>query len=513
MKSNLKIVDVTPEMQRRIDPLGKGIRHLRAMRTGNPVPTPAFLRGKTREEWLDLARDLYSPLEHTRYQKLFDDEQHAESKYGAQGATVDLQVLKDKARLFYETPDHPVAHPLLCRARDFLLSRIKSKIDEVGYPQIFPVKHKPTAGGLPYCYPKTSFIAETAGMANWRHPVEDLPGQRNMRQAPRLIHMDSVANVRYIEKPLSAVRNWLKNAFPEWFSAWINPRDVLLPRFTTLLAFPSCKSTSFDYKHCDERFSWAVVAEYILPVYEVLLPPAEFMHFASFVEEAFQQPIYFGNELWTGLHNLFSGQGFTNDFETIWDIILLIALILDRIDVTFDWLSPRTFLAANGDDFILCDTTKRFLPESLVETAAELCDCVSMILSKEKCETGDSTIHFLRRRYGPRYPTGLTPNGDYVYFGAYPLVLCMNSIVNPEYQSETPQEAWTALCQRCDNLLGHPMYVPFVELLARELKTSGYDYPGFIPRYEDWWTELYGDPWTPEASRTVKEFRRLGLIP
>lgn len=509
---NLTIRDLTPQDLMEIDPSGEGRRHLMRMVAGQPTPVPPIFADLSRDEWRAIGMTLVTPLDTPKYHPLYEEELHYfESKWGPQGASIDLKQVKEMLLRYYaRVPAHPLHSARLTRGRDYFIKCIRDEVTTHGYPSLsIRVKHEHTAGGLPYCIPKGTWSAETAGMSNWRHVQPDLPGQRNMRQSPRIVHMDSVQNVRYVEKPLTAVRNWLKGVFPNWFSAWLNPRSVLQPTIYRMLQHPKLRAYGFDYEKLDTYYSWALVEEYILPVYEVLLPPAEFMHFAAFIEESFSQPVFMGDTMWEGLHNLFSGQNPTNDFETILDIELMLALLLDH-DLIGDMWSGKIFLAALGDDVIALDTTGH-LDGWVIDEYAAVADEVNLVLSSEKCTAQSRRVTFLRRSYGLGYPTAPGETG-YYQPGAYPLALCMNSIINPERHSDGPQASWTALCQRCDNLYGHPRYVPLVEKLAAHIKRRGYKFPGFAPVEQDWWERLYGEAWTPDTSITVRHMRRLGII-
>lgn len=511
-KGPLTVFPLTQEEQDLIDPTGRGRAHLASMKPGSPTPIPPELRKFSREGWLEWYLSIRNKVNlHPAYTAY--DDAHL-SKYGAQGAKFSLKEVEEQLTESYTLAARRVTiSPALKLARDTLLRIIRTKVSEVGYPQPVYSGYQRTSAGLPTMDKKGSFLAETVAMQPWRHVVPDLPGQRNQRLKHRVIHMDSNCNVRYIESYLGGVRNWLVKNLPEFFGAWRNPTEWEYPLISKFLNDGRGVSVETDFKSCDHHTSWELISELVLPVYEVLTPnKVEFIRFASFVEELFIQPIFLGSYMMTGSHNLLSGQAITNDFETIYDAIQdICGISCARVDL------GQVMTLNMGDDIALLIrkadvSTGRRVMDAVVEHAT----LAGHEFSIEKCRVATDTVQFCRRIHardlGRVY---YNAEGKPFKYGAYPGILTLNSIVNPE----RPQESGTingiaAFLQRLDNLQGNPMASELIGgIVSRYQPTILVDSFDDLERatFYDWWARVYGTTWSPHDSFAVGIIKRLQL--
>lgn len=484
--------------QELIDPTGKARSYLRSLKDGAYTPVPGLFY---RADDSDGGRQYYL----NKYLKLLDGiskqgPKHRDyvewtlslvPKYGPQGGHFKLAKVEDKYVLSYELAKRRVEFKNTRIGRDYLLRLIDQAIDRYGYPQVdyFTRGVTGTSSCLPVMSVKGEFLAETVGMRPWRHVGYDLPGQRRQRQKERGVNQDANSNVRYIECQLTAVRNWLTDYLSDYFQCWCDPRTRIKPRVYDFMRKPFV-SVETDFTNCDDAFSLSIVTEIILPIYERLLPPMEFIRFASFIEELFYQPIYMGEYALTGLHNLLSGQAITNDFETIYDVALIIgALIASGIPVT------SALKLACGDDISVIVRKMRdalALRDNLIDEAT----LNGHFMSVEKSRTSSTSIQFCRTMY---YPSARQEYyGDYHYFiGAYPGVFTMNTIINPERHLSDEAEIVKATLQRLDNLHGSPEFEPVTQMIGKQLKRKTVrDDEIQVAQSYDWWERVYGTHWT-----------------
>lgn len=501
---------LTPEQQFQIDPSGRAREFLRGFVSGRPTPVPALFRTLSREQWFQRLQGLRSSRlpDKFAFEREYDVEH--DKKFGPQGDSFSMDELVQKYEKSYSFAQRNIRHDRwLYTARDLFLRWIRVKKELYG-GITYPVNRKlySTLGGLPTMLHKGQFATETVGMRPWRHPFHDLPGQRSQRLKHRGINIDATANVRYIEDSLSAVRNWLKRTFPQYFSAWLNPDVVLNPAILKgLRRRPSI--VEGDYDSCDDTFGVEIFTELLLPIYEELLNPGDFLHFASMVEELFYQPVFFGEFETTGKHNLLSGQAITNDFETLFDFLLTLALLLKQKPGMRDLI----FMAFLGDDLLLL-TGGETPAEVLFEDYRALADASGMILNAEKSRTANSSTeaHFLRRAYSLRQTVQYNQDGVEYIRGWYPSSLTLNNIINPEDPAGSIAATYVALCARLDNLWPSPLRIPLLEMLLA-YRDKSIQVPTRADmeavKYSDWWEKVYGEPFSLKSSRTFLDLARI----
>lgn len=498
----MRLEYLTPRQITILDPTGRATMHYAAMKEQRMAS-----RGFTKLTTDDIPKFIRSKAVGGRHSDYDQMNEEALLKVGPQGNVIAYDDLIDIVKLYYDIPViSKLKHPVLQAGRDYLLRLIKEDIELNGLPQYdHTIEYENTSGSLPTMSKKGTFEAETVGCAPWRHPIPTIAGQRHMRGSPRAIFMDPVANVRYIEGTIRTVKNYLRRVFPQFFSGWLNPNDAISPA-ATYFVDRQAAFIETDYVKMDRHFTRDIVTEYILPVYELLVPET-YISFASFVEELFEQPVYLGwNKLLTGLHTLFSGQVITNDFETIYTIELALGVLLKR------GLLHKALILANGDDLSIgllhC---KLDLAKALAAEMIDISNQVGLIMhpvDDPKTNIRVGKFAFCRKLY---YPAGRR-NAMGHLIGAYPSAFAMNNIINPEYPCVTASQAAVADLQRLDGLTGSVDYTPVADYI---LKNSTHKFCNFgvddiaYVNTRDWWQKLYGERWSPESSPTYKYFARM----
>lgn len=510
----MKIEYLTPDEIRYFDPSGNNLNLLKMLPKTDDKSYFSELSpfyGTSFDIYRDLVNKYLSDLsdEHRPYVQ-YNREMF--SKCGRQGGKFSLELLRSKIQQYYK-PDFCGSIPeVLIAGRDFLIKLIKEKISQEGYPQITKIDHPKTYGALPSGQPKGSFAAETLGVnkISLQRFYPTVPGERRMRNKDRAIFMDATPNVRAQETYLTAARNWLKKHFPQFFGSWVNPNLVVNPAITHQIDRKSW-FVSWDYSSMDVNFTKRIAMELILPVYETMFPDRKLSIGAHF-EQNFEQPIFMGEYLLTGTHSLLSGANITNDFETLYTVMLAIGAFLK----TYGYAALRMLLAL-GDDLTLCVKTRE-QASKILDLATEVSNAIGMTIHPEKSSITQSEVTYCRKVYYPKAKRDA--NG--VIIGAYPSILVLNNIIQPENPNFTAGVSLCADLQRMDNLYGSPDYQYVLSLLARDHKydsfrTSGKD-PEFLKALKefssnlsDWWQRLYGEAWQPDASLS---FRRLvNLMP
>jgi len=505
----MKIRYITPEQQKWLDETGqcrlfykkftRDFRELLPRHVRSPQDDPtAFIR-----QYVEVTNEALSNG-HRPYTEL---QIESLSKVGRQGGCFPLEKLQELVLPYFERyTDAPmIVAPELLAARDYLLERVRDRIHSHGgisYVSFRP-SSKATFAGLRTAGKRGTFNSETVGFTLWRHPLPAMPGERFMRNSPRSIFMLANADYRYMEAEFTLVRHWLRSEFPEYFSAWLNPNRLLYPQ----LARWSRSTKHFlsieeDYVKMDTYFSFALVAELLFPIYEELLQE-RFLKWACYVEESFSAPVYWGEYLWEGNHNLLSGLPYTNDFETLYSVILQLATVLK------EGLSDYVILAL-GDDLTLLSRVGKTRALRMHEDMLKWTSTVRLKLhDDEKARISETDIRFLRRVYYSRlkHPLGL---GE----GAYPSALCLNNILQPEELQHTAVNALAADLQRLDGCISSPDYPYLMQMYARLLtpdaiSTFRNSDSSAVSLEADWWDQLYGTTWNLDSSYSAINLRRL----
>lgn len=418
------------------------------------------------------------------------------SKLGRQGGAFNRALLEQKVAAYYADPTFEGAIPdTLIRGRDMLIRLFKEKMAVVGGPQLTSPKKVPTFSGVPAAIHKGQFHSETLGMnrISIQSFYPTVPGQRRMRGKDRPIFMDANPNVRAMESYLTGARNWMKGHFPEFFGSWLASSQFVDPGITKAIDRKSW-FCFWDYKEMDVNFRKRLAIELIYPVYETLFPDMS-LTIGAHIEQCFSEPIFWGEHLWTGLHSLLSGVAITNDFETLYTVMLVLGTAIEL----YGSATVLRLLVALGDDMALA-THKESVARAFLEHAMETSDQVKMYIHPDKSGVSNSEVTYCRKVYYP----GAKRDALGVMYGAYPSVLAVNNIVQPENPIFKESVALVADLQRLDGLIGSPDAAFVYQQYAKHAK---YDFTdlGALEAVEmhDWWERLYGEKWKPESSYSL----------
>lgn len=500
----LEIVDLTSEQQDKYDPTRKGRQFLKGMeKEGDFTPTPPEFRKFPKDVYLDWKAVRDKRLAYNSpHLPILRYEDELAVKCGPQGKRVALSALKDSLHELYRQVPRSINPDILRRGVRYLLQRIRDRV-QLHVPQpIRGIGVTGTSAGLSTMLKKGQFYAETIAMTAWRHVKPDLIGQRYQRSSARLIHNDDVCNVRYIENLLSEVRFYLRREFPEYFGSWLPPYKWVEPcMHAAVHSQYGFSSAEADYEKCDRYFSRDLAME-LLPIYEAILTPGDYLHFASFIEELFEQPVFLGEEMWTGLHNLFSGQGITNDFETLYDVCQMLGVLLSLgvSPIGLEGPKPRLISLSNGDDMTLIEIYRnpsqrdsRFSNDYLQAYAEAAASC-NMIIHPDKSRISTEDIRFCRRVYYPALKSECVDGNILGVRGAYPSNFTLMSLYHPESHQPDATLRAIACLSRLDNLYGSPLWSPFVEYVLSR-RTPSYPLPDQLEQaasdYTDWWYRVY----------------------
>lgn len=495
----LQIVTLTPAERKAIDPLGIAEKWYRAhfsKATTFERVSPLFTSDPE-----SLLTEFYEtsikPMLASRHGYIAAYDAELMSKIGRQGGHTQLEKAEEILRSYYEEDGTGVCFgDTLKIGVDYILRDIQSGIDRLGYPRInHDFVLRDTAAGLPKGGSKLNPWVHLEGNECWRH-VEDKPSLINtrfMRSKLRLVFCNPTTWHDYLEPPLAAVRGWLKVWNPRLFAAWLDPRAQLQPKLAKALVKGE-RSLETDFKGMDMHLTWPVVEHTALPIYELLLPEGEYLHVAQGLRDSFRQPVYIPPHLWTGEHAAFSGQTLVSDCETIyvWCVYTGAWIRAGR-----DPAELPDKLSMIGDDVILTDNDIDTL-DAVYEFASDEFERNHLILERTKTRKGSTTYRFCRTSYGK----SILKEDGFGFFttkGAYPIILAMNSCLQPEQTQNSRSAELLACCARLDNASGHPLWRSAVEFLVSHMKPEMRTLPsGDLEsiwndlQTKDWWSKVYG---------------------
>lgn len=482
---------LTPEDLRRIDPTGRGYEWIETLKRSKESFNESRPKYKNLVEYAaNVASKL--PDAHAPYR---DYALHFLPKCGPQGGRYAFNRMVESIKRYYVRVPEKVEPNYAILGAQYLVRYVKQLKQKFGTPNQFqtsPVVN--TLAALPSMRKKGTFEAEAfIGDLYWRHLLPSLPGQRRLKGKDRNIFMDSNENVRYIEGTLSQCRQWLKSYMPQYFHGWMNPDCGLRENITKRLD-QHYLNIELDADSMDTWFSREISERVILPIYEALLDEAEFWHLSAYVHEAFEQPLFLGDSMLVGLHDLFSGQPITNDFETLFDVCVAIGIALAH------HVSPdKWYIAANGDDviFLLHPSYDGHYFNVIKQAFLDEYEACSIKISVEKSRFATEDYQFCKKIY---YRKGKRNEKGFLY-GSYSSLLAANSIENPEKSSKTAGSESVAVLQILDNLYGSPDWNNLVQKvfsLGFDLNFTEVDIRTITEA--DWWFRCYGERWDPLSS-------------
>lgn len=469
-------------------------------------PQRKWFNFKSPEAWRESWTTKFLPL--VTHDGLSQFEIASIRKYGPQGGTIPWDVrLKLVDSYYSQPPDMSKAHPSLARAVAWLQLELQAHFLNAVYSSHFTGKYVydgHTLAGLPFSGTKAdplpvAFMEVFSNNRELHVPLPTLSGTRFQRQKPRAIFMDAHANVAVLMPRLDGIRHTLKQF--DFYAGYLSPVVRLRPSLTKALQH-SAWFLSVDYTAFDQTVHYEHVRDYVQPIWDLIAGQDDF--FNDFVKKLFRQPLVVGRVLKRGVHSLFSGQGITNDAETVIDLVLCVAVFLEMgLDPSnLLYHTPRRGGAGVGDDVILWFDTKE-LAEAGREAYMRLAESVGFKVNMEKTSVTQEPI-FLRRMFAKSFPKDSEGN----VIGAYPSALTLNSLINPERSTLGWLDSVYSVFQILDNLHGHPQWVAFCQQFFAAWRKDL-----FVPATLDgpvsstWKQKLWGDEWKPSSSATVRLLR------
>lgn len=504
---------LTPIDQEGLDPTGKNRQTIMRFHVNKQTYSPksplCYLSGSEYlNKYCDRLTSSFSDRTNPHYEYVQWNLSYRE-KYGPQGGVFPIKYL-------YESYDRSYSNALT--SKEFKYAKLGSRWlaryvhqlrDRYGLPNYAVTPTVGTNAAIPTGCKKGTFYAETVGFGPHRHILPNLPGQRYMRKKKRAINQDACANVRLTETMLSNVRQFLRAHLPEFFGSWLNPQDVVQP-CATFIVDNNYYSVETDYEKMDEHFGIEITTEIVMPIYEQLLTPGEFMQLQIVVAELFDQPIYFGTFMRTGRHNLLSGQNPTNDFETIAQVCQAIGILLCMN------LDPCSIKQLHlGDDMVVAFKTLK-QARLFMHLFVEESERNGLAINKEKSTIRHGSVQYCRKFYYKRGIRYIASDGSSVLYGAYPSLLALNSIVNPERFTSGASALGICSCatyQRLDNCIGSPDFVLLCQFIGKYTTLLDHDdqiTPEAVELYNftDWWFKVYGEKWNPTVSPAFRALHR-----
>lgn len=511
-------VYLTEGDQQIIDPTCKGRGKMKTLDSydGSEKPTPkmTIMSELSRDQWRELiAPYTESMRDVAKFRLLYEYETSMWTKYAPQGKPVMKKVLEQKYVSSYEAAQLPLIRKTSAQtaAHEYFMQLVREAKRKYGVPQVeLYTGYTSELSGLPTMTQKSDPKAERYAFNTYadghHYPMPILPWYRDQRSKQRGINMDEFGAVYAIGGLLTAVRNWFKTYFTHIFDSWLNPVLSMTTRITKCVSAKNI-NVEGDYMSMDEHFSFDCYCNYVQPIFDELLPPNEANRILWYVQASFHQPVYWGEYVTIGLHNLLSGVPITQDCETYYGAQQQIAFAL-ACDVPVN--ECQIFVI--GDDSVL-SVPRRYASRLSMEVYAELSNASHLPVSLEKCAIRDSEMIYLRKVYAPSLPRDIDGN----IIGAYPLSLWANSLVNPERRVDPLGPEFVRAIQVTDGIVGHPLYrqvVPniFGQFRPRLRKTVTYNELVSVTPERDWWEKVYGEAWTLDKSSTVKLLKQVGLL-
>lgn len=490
---------ITLEEYDQHDPTGKGREHIQSLQ-GSPYREPSnpYIKDRGLDAYLAVVDHQLQVYKHVGGQWASYAEWVAptKAKIAPQGGRYEFSHLLQYLEEYYKLPTFNTSE-ILSLGLQYMIKCIQDFYYR--NPAEVPVDFvyegcTGASAGLYTMSHKGQYSAETSFCGQFRHLEDNIPGERILKGKERVIFMDSVSNVRLVEKLLAKCKYQLKKIFP-YFTSWQNP-DLGMREQITKALVRRYINVETDQTAMDRHFTMPVVEHYILPLYEHLLSPGEFNILAQYCSEAFTQPLFMGTERWLGEHSLFSGQPITNDFETVIHVMGYLGSILQMYRPGL----PRAFeLLANGDDVgLLIREQGNVVVANLLPIIREAFTTVGFEFSLEKERVNTGNLAFCKKLYSVVLPK--TPFGT--IGGAYSPYYAINSIYYPERSAPTRGQAAVAALQILDNLSYTPAVTPIYQWMIKwttfDWNFSQADIDAVTAR--DWWFRVYGEKWKPTSS-------------
>ena len=509
----LQIIHLNPLEVEQVDPYKVGRKWMGTHFSSDCFNEPSPLFKGSRTALISDYVSRFCDISHAgKHLPIVEYDLEMSKKTGPQGGKATWETAKDTFKSYYENADIVPSYRLAIEGRDLLISWIKSVSANNALP---PIDHSwlegPQAAGMSRGGTKNWWLSHADGLKfNYTPGDPVLPNIRKQRNKVRAIFCTSAKDNDALQPPLTACREWLKQHFPHIFGAWLNPTEYTYPDITTGVIRNSWFLET-DFKAMDQHLTWAVVRDIILPIYEVLLPEWEYLYFYAKVEEAYHAPLFIGTDLWTGLHTTFSGQSFTNDFETLVAVCVYLAAHVRSGQPIATFGEQYKGI---GDDVVYRADSKAQLMAVYNLVRYEF-KRIGLILSEEKTRIQQGECRFCRMVYYSALPRYLNANNQPYVWPAYPMVLAINNCIQPERTHSYVPEELMALFTRLDNGKAHYQFNNIVNWLYGKFSPNITPATGNLTdvaftelQMKDWWYKVYNTTYTLSDSPSAAIYRQ-----
>lgn len=335
---------------------------------------------------------------------------------------------------------------------------------------------------------------------NWKQPA--IIGERSTRGKTRFIFMTSFATNVHGAAYSMVLQDYLRSLNLPALSAW-EGNQLTRRAITSMLTKEKTVTSgqdestnhetflSSDFTGMDQRFNLACMLE-VFDVIKWGFQEKYWKELEEIVRYVANTPIIFPTSngelrVSTVEHSLISGAEWTNLFETIFALIM------------WTYVKAKSCRVL-GDDGVAISPW----PEGkTAESFSTLCAKIGMTGNPAKQLVSDRKVHYLQRYYYNNYWID-DAEGQRVLGGVYPLMLALNSLMNPE-RFHDPRK-WNARMVTIRNLMitentcDHPKFKQFAEFVGKgdkylkdflklskpqleEVENQARSIPGFIPSY------------------------------
>jgi len=313
-------------------------------------------------------------------------------------------------------------------------------------------------------------------------------GSRGQRRSDRFIFMfpfsTNLIEQSFVNPVLEVIR---LNSIPS-FSAWEGFDRVSLS-FTEQGVSSTKTKCSTDYVKMDKHFG-PDHFDFVFRVLEPVFQSSVRGQLRDSLTHCSEIPVLVGiDKLYTGVHGMPSGSGWTNLAESIVSIAIMFTVE--------DHYGETAIKQVLGDDGVmLWKSQLTDFPDVFSEHSRKF----GLVSSPDKQRVDEKTFTYLQRFFDVRIRTQL--NGKTVVAGSYPGVLALNSAMNPErfhdpvkWSSSMESLRWIMILE---NVNQSPVFHNLIDYFVKGDKFKlGLMIPGFLKR---------GISQSFQTAKTLKDF-------
>jgi len=353
-------------------------------------------------------------------------------------------------------------------------------------------------------------------------------GARFKNNKLRNIFMDSFANQLRAMSRMFHLFSTFKNS--DWV-AWRGDNYVESTITKFMDVHPKVTFMETDYKSMDQ-FITLEAANWTIRQYQGIygIPAVNADDIIYHMEELFYMPVLGATRIFTGKHNLLSGEYITNPLESLMNRLVIHEFVTIHFNRKLKYGRDYIYIILGDDVIILFDT------KALMNTNVEI----------TKDALGKAFADFVKERYNLKaHPDKFGLSTDYGYFckrrfarkgtkeldpktnswntkSIRMIVLAVLSVLYPE-KDERQMDKTTRLIriyQVLDDCYTHPLFKEIVRLITCRLKTKGVKITvptqEAVTIYNDtsrkWKLRLYGTEFSPEKSPTLQYLASAHLL-